>query len=333
MDSKGMLAVVVKMPEMIKEAAKIVEQMSLPEVKGIRNIVITGMGGSAISGDIIADLLRDKLKIPIYVNRGYKLPAFVDKNSLVFAISYSGNTEETISAVNGALQSEGKIICVTSGGKLREIAEKEDLPLYLVPSGYQPRAAMPFLLIPILDALNKLGLPSVSKADIDEGITLLEQRKKETNSEVEQFALAVKDKLPIIYAVFGSTASAGLRLKTQFNENSKVTALYNLFPELNHNEIVSLSFQERGKHNYCIIFLRDQNDNERVVKRMEITKSLLGSQFGGIHEIWTHGKSKFAKLISLIYYGDLLSVHLANLQGIDPTPVDIITKLKKELLR
>ena len=127
--------------------------------------------------------------------------------------------------------------------------------------------------------------------------------------------------------------AAGLRLKTQFNENSKITALFNVFPELNHNEIVSLSVLNRSKHNFSLIFLRDEGDHERTKKRMEITKSLIGMQLGGVSEIWSSGKSAMERILSLIYFADFLSVYLAILQGIDPTPVEVIGRLKKELMR
>jgi len=140
-------------------------------------------------------------------------------------------------------------------------------------------------------------------------------------------------KIPLIFGSVGTTGSAALRLKNQFNENSKVAAILSLFPELNHNEIVSLSTLRRDDHNFAWIVFRDESDNERVKKRIEITKSLIGRQLGGVNEIVTQGKSPLARILSSILFGDYLSVYLAILRGVDPTPVEVISRLKKELMR
>ncbi|MEA3493335.1 MAG: bifunctional phosphoglucose/phosphomannose isomerase [Candidatus Margulisiibacteriota bacterium] len=331
-----MLDVIARMPEMLLDALERSKAVSLPKIENIRQIVFAGMGGSAVSGDIISDLLRDKIDIPIYVNRGYKLPNFINGQTLVIAISYSGNTEETLAAVEEASSKGAKIVCLASGGKLRE----KGCPLVLVPPGYQPRAALPYLLITALKVLESVGLPSVDDNDIKQAVRILQKLRKEIgpgsserSNTLKQLAKKMLGKVPIILAAFGTTAAAGLRLKTQFNENSKITALYNLFPEMNHNEIVSLAELENGEHDFCLIFLRDEDEDRRVAKRMDITKSLIGTKFGGVKELFTEGKTKTAKILSLIYQGDLLSVYLAGARGIDPVQVDVITKLKRELAR
>lgn len=331
-----MLDVVANMPEMLLGALERSKDISLPKTENIKQVVFAGMGGSAISGDIVADLLRDKINIPVYVNRGYKLPNFVNKQTLVIAISYSGNTEETLAAVEEASGRGAKIICITSGGKLKD----KGCPIVLVPPGYQPRAALPYLLIAALKVLESAGLPSVNDNDIKQAVSILQKLRKEAGPEVsersntlKQLAKKMLGKVPIILAAFGTTAAAGLRLKTQLNENSKVTALYNLFPEMNHNEIVNLAELKNGSHDFCLIFLRDEDEDRRIVKRMDITKSLIGAKFGGAKELFTKGKTKIAKILSLIYLGDLLSVYLAEAKGIDPEQVEVITKLKRELSR
>ncbi len=331
-----MLDVVAKMPEMLLDALERSKDISLPKTENIKQVVFAGMGGSAISGDIVADLLRDKINIPVYVNRGYKLPNFVNKQTLVIAISYSGNTEETLAAVEEASGKGAKIICITSGGKLKD----KGYPFVLVPPGYQPRAALPYLLITALKVLESAGLPSVNDDDIKQAVSILQKLRKEVGPEasersntLNQLAKKMLGKVPVILAAFGTTAAAGLRLKTQLNENSKVTALYNLFPEMNHNEIVNLAELENGKHNFCLLFLRDEDEDWRIVKRMNITKSLIGPKFGGAKELSTKGKTKIAKILSLIYLGDLLSVYLAEAKGVDPETVEVISKLKRELAR
>jgi glucose/mannose-6-phosphate isomerase len=336
-DREGMLEAVSKIPEMLLEAPEI---SPLPVLPGPKNIVIAGMGGSAISGDIIAEILRDKINVPIYVNREYRVPAFVDKRTLLFAISYSGNTEETLGAVREAEKQKASIVCITSGGKLKEIAEKREYPLALVPTGYQPRAALPFLLMPILKVLEKMKLYTKADNEIKETAKLLERLKKDIgldnpyrSNPAKQLAAKLVGKIPIIFAVAGSSGTAGLRLKTQFNENSKSTALYNVFSELNHNEIVNLGALKRGEHDFSLLFLRSEGDSDRLVKRMEITKSLIGMQAGGVSEIWAKGKTPLSRTLSLIYFGDFLSVYLAILKEIDPTEVEVINRLKRELKR
>ncbi len=339
-DKSDMLGVVGKTPDMLQEAFDAARRIALRRIKGVKQIVICGMGGSAIAGDIVFDLLAGRIKIPIFINRGYKIPAFAENKTLFFALSYSGNTEETLSAVNEAQRCGAEIICVTSGGKLREIAEKKAYPLYLIPSGYEPRAALPYLLIPVLKVLEKKKVFMDFQPSISESIALLRGLNEEygilnplKKNPVKRLAAKLSGRIPIVFAVDRTTGAAGLRLKTQLNENGKITALFNVFPELGHNEIVNLSVLKREEHDFSIIFLRDPGDPERIKKGMEIVKSLIGRQLGGVNEICSQGKSHFARIMSLIFFGDYLSCYLAVLQGIDPTLVDVIARFKKEMAR
>lgn len=335
-----MLAVVSSTPAMLEDAHKLAAKVSLRKPKKISQIVIAGMGGSAISGNIISDLLLGKSRVPIYVNRNYRVPAFVNGETLFFAISYSGNTEETLAAVKEASARGAKIICVTADGKLKDLALAESYPLYLVPPGHQPRAALPHLLVPVLYVLEQTGIYSGLRQDLDETAALLRKLTAEYGPEkplrgnpVKQLAKKLQGKIPLVLGTTGTTESAALRLKAQFNENSKVTTVFGLFPEMNHNEIVNLSELKREEHNFAAIFLRDERDVERVKKRMAITKSFIGRQLGGVSEISALGKSALANILSLIYFGDFLSVYLAILRGVDPSSVEAITRFKRELSR
>ncbi len=339
-DKNGALSVAAKLPEMLLEADRLAQKVVLRKVKKLGQIVVCGMGGSAISGDLVRDLLIDRIKLPVIVNRSYGVPAFVGPETLLFALSYSGNTEETLSAAKQALDQGAKIICVTSGGKLRQFAESNDLPVYLIPAGYQPRAALPFLLIPILRSLEELGLISGLPGELEETHGLLRKltaeysvEKQVRSNPAKHLARKLLDKTPLILGSTGTTEAAGLRFKTQLNENSKVTALLNVFPELNHNEIVNLYAHKREAAAYSLVLLRDDGDNERIKKRIEITKSLLTNQLGGVTEVATQGKTALARVMSLIILGDFASVYLAVLRGVDPTDVSVISKLKKELAR
>lgn len=339
-DRAGMLSVVGRMPEMLLQAEKFSAGVSLPVPGKISRVLVTGMGGSGIAGDIAADLFLKRSKIPILTNRNYTLPEYVGPETVLFALSYSGDTEEVLSAVREAEKRGAAVICITSGGKLKEIAESKKYPLFLIPTGYQPRAALPFLLIPLIMALERLKVIPPLEEDIRETASLLQSLREEYGPAkpsrancAKQLAKKLAGKIPFIFGSTGTTGAAALRFKTQLNENSKMTAVVNLFPELNHNEIVNISALKKESHDFSLIILRDEEDHERVKKRIEITKSLVSRQLGGASEIVSRGRSRLARVFSLILFGDFVSVYLALLQEIDPTPVDIISRLKKELMR
>jgi glucose/mannose-6-phosphate isomerase len=338
-DSRGMLALVGKLADMIEEGWALAEAADISKPAKISDLVISGMGGSAISGDIISIVLKNKADIPVFINRNYGCPKFVGSGTLFLALSYSGNTEETISAFKEALHKGARIISVASGGELKELSVKNKVQFIEIPKGFPPRAALGYLLSCALNILNKCGIVSV-KADIEEAKKLLKQLSRKfgpsnplRENEVKQMAVRLHGKVPVILASEGTTNAAGLRWKTQLNENSKMTAILSVFPELDHNDIVNFSLLKHGEHDLSFVALRDDGDIERMKKRIEVTKSLISGNVGGIAEVWSQGESVLARTLSLIFYGDHLSVYLAALSGIDPTPVEIIEKLKKELSR
>jgi glucose/mannose-6-phosphate isomerase len=340
LDPQDALGITERFPEMPEEAAQLPHSQQLSRLKRPEQIVICGMGGSAISGDIAVDLLIGSCELPIVVNRSYQLPAFVDDKTLVFTLSYSGQTEETVSAAKQALAQGAKIAAITTDGKLKELAESGGHPVYLIPAGYQPRMALPFLLATLLRGLEELKLYPTLKDDLAEAIALLKRLRAEYGADkparanpVKQLAKKLAGKVPLVFGCVGTTQAAALRFKTQFNENSKVTALANTFPELDHNELVNLGAVKRTEHNFSLICLRDEADSERIKKRIEITKSLIGRQLGGTIELASQGRSALARMLSLVYFGDLLSVYLALVKGIDPTEVEVIGRLKKEMAR
>ncbi|MDD4179781.1 MAG: bifunctional phosphoglucose/phosphomannose isomerase [Candidatus Margulisbacteria bacterium] len=338
-DRSGMLAVVAQMPEMIAQAERFAAGVNLPKINNCRQVIVAGMGGSAIAGDIAADIFYRQAAAPITTVRNYSLPGGVGQDSLFFAMSYSGNTEETLQAAKEAANKKAKVICITSGGKLKELAESQKYPLILIPTGLQPRAALPYLLTPLLLCLGKTGIGPLLDGEINEAVTLLTKLRDEWGlaraarvNPAKQLAKKIVGRVPFIFGASGTTGSVAYRFKTQLNENSKMTAVANVFPELDHNEIVNISLLKKETNNFALLVLRDEADNERIKKRIEITKSLVSRQIGAI-EIAAQGRSQVAKLFSLILFADLVSVYLAVLQGIDPTPVEIITRLKKEMSR
>lgn len=299
-------------------------------------IIAAGMGGSGISGELLKDWARDRINVPIEVNREYRLPRYAGKNTLVFVVSYSGETEESLSVLLDAIRRGCMIFCVSSGGKLREFAEELNLPHLLVPSGMAPRATLPYLFMPMPTILEKSGLVSDVDGEISETVKILRQVSNENSPEKpfkgnlsKILASNVKGTIPSVYG-FGLFRAAAQRLKTQFNENSKNPAKWEFFPELNHNEIVGWEAAEEFAGFLSVIFIRDADEPREIRQRIETTRELISQEIVKL-EIWSRGKSSLAKMSSVICTGDFTSVYLAVLRGIDPTPVKTIATLKQKL--
>ena len=287
----------------------------------INNIIIAGMGGSAVGGDLLRLYMHDS-KIPVATIRDYKLPNYVNENTLVFAVSYSGNTEETLSAYEDALRKKAKIIAVTSGGKLGDISNKT----IKIPKGMQPRAALGYLFFPVLGVLVNSGIVKENQAEINEMLDVLSQ-KEDFRQLGEKLAKKIGSRTPLIYSSEQFSAVA-YRWKTQFNENSKIAAFSHSFSEMNHNEIVG--YRSMSKDKFIAIVIRDHADNERIKKRMEITKEII-SQKVEVEEVYTKGSFLLSRLLSGLYYADFASYYLALQNKVDPTPVHVIENLKKKL--
>lgn len=337
-DKENMLSIVTAFPEMVEEAAK--DYVFSLKKKEFKNVVVCGMGGSAISGELALSLIYKHLKVPFQVVRDYSLPAYVDSSTLLIAISYSGNTEETISCVKAGITRGAEIIAITSGGNLNSICREKKIPFISIRAGLPPRQALPYIFFPLMNILIKQGLIPDLITPLQKELFVLKNLKTETapvrkekHNPAKQISKKLYQKIPIIFGSCGLTAGIALRWKCQFNENSKVTSHSVIFPELNHNETVNLSYLQKGKHPFVLIILRDEEDHERIKKRIEITKSLIGQNFQGIIEVSSRGKCSLMRLLSLIYLGDIVSYYLAILNEYNPTAIDVIEKLKKELKR
>ena len=320
LDSQNLLQVIKDFPKQCREA------LSLP--KGITvssqvdNIIVTGMGGSAMGGDLLKIYLSNT-NIPVYVNRDYKLPNFVNKNSLVFAVSYSGNTEETLSALNDAKEKNAQIIGITSGGKLAEECEK----IIKIPSGLQPRAALGYTFFPVLGILHNSNLAKVKNDDLNEMLEILKQTDK-FNDAGEELSKKLKEKIPIIYASEALGALA-FRWKTQINENAKMPAFYNVFSEMNHNEIAAYKGMDMK---FASVIIRDKHDNDRIKKRMDLCREIMEGHVT-VEEVETQGEGLLARMFSTIYLGDFVSYYMALWNRVDPSPVEIIEGMKKKLIQ
>ena len=316
-DASNMLKVIEEFAQQCKIALGLPKGMS---VSGkVDNIVIAGMGGSAIGGDILRSMSS---KIPVFVVRDYNLPDFVSENTLVFAVSYSGNTEETISAFEDAQRKKAKIIAVTSGGLISTMAKK----VIKVPQGIMPRAALGYLFFPMLGVLVNSRLIAVSDDEIKEMLDVLSDVEY-FKAKGQEIAQKINSRTPLIYSS-ELLKPVAYRWKTQLNENSKVASFCHSFSELCHNEIVG--YQTAKRDRFVSIFIRDLQDNERIKKRMNITKDIILTKVD-VEEVFTKGGSLLARMFFAIYLGDFASYYLALSNKIDPTAVSVIENLKKRL--
>jgi glucose/mannose-6-phosphate isomerase len=325
-----MLDLIKNFPEQLREALQIGASADLKAAsnKGIQNVVVCGLGGSGIGGDLLAELLRYEVQVPILVNKGYFLPAYVTENTLLILSSYSGGTEETISCANEALKRGLKPVCVTSGGKLAEIARANGWALITIPGGHPPRACLGYSTIQLFYILKHHGLITDGFVKlIADSAAFLEKEQDAVKTQTELLAKQLVGKVIIGYAEdkYGSTV---LRLKQQINENSKMTCWFNVYPELNHNEIVGW---RDTISNLAVLAFKTDDVFERVAHRMDYTRDVIVGLLNTVHEVTAKGSNTYEKHFYLIHFGDWLSYHLSVLHGVDVTEVDVITNLKKKL--
>jgi glucose/mannose-6-phosphate isomerase len=301
------------------------------------NVIVAGMGGSAIGGDLLKDWTKNKAEVPIEVYREYSLPDYADKKTLVIIISYSGDTEEALSAFSDALKRECMIFCISSGGALLKFAQKHSVPFVQVPSGMPPRAALPYLLVPLLVLMEKTLVVLDATTELEEAIQVLGKVCTE-NSPVnpaidnpsKDLALYIDNTVPIIYG-FGIFRGVAQRLKCQFNENSKSPAKWEYFSEIDHNEIVGWEHPGNTIRSFTAVFLRDIDEPVEMESRIEITKQIMEQAGVVTINVTAQGISLLARMLSIVVFGDFVSVYLAVLHEVDPTPVQSINVLKATL--
>lgn len=339
-DPTGMLGLVEKLPEQCKEAERIARSLPLPKLSQLRQVVILGMGGSAIGGDLVRALAESESQLPIIVNRDYNIPYYVGADSLVIASSYSGNTEETLAAYAAARERKAHIIAIATGGELAQRAIADGYTLVRIPGGISPRAAIGYSFVPLLVLMERLGILPSQAASLAEMVAVLENQRQRygmhselANNPAKQLAVKLVNKAPLILGTYGWPGMAAYRWKCQINENSKAPAFWNVFPELNHNETVGWEHPAEVTSRLHVVLLRDKYNNTRLARRIDVTKDIMSSYAGGISEFMSEGESAVARLFSLIYPGDFTSVYLAYLHGADPTPVKAIDRLKGELAK
>lgn len=315
----------------LRQAIEIGKKSEIRNLKsGIRNIVITGLGGSGIGGTIVSEIVAGECAVPITVNKDYFIPDFVDKNSLVIVSSYSGNTEETIEAMKAALKAKANIVCVTSGGKIAEMAKKNKCNLILIPGGSPPRSALAYSLTQLFFILKKLKLVKTDfEKQLRNAADLLDAEEKKIRAEAAEVADFINVKIPVVYAVDGYNGVA-TRFRQQLNENSKMLAWHHVLPEMNHNELVGWA---GGRNDLAVVILRNKTDYKRTQMRIEFSKKVFSKYTPHVKEIWSKGKSMLEQSLYLIHLTDWVSLFLAEKKGIDPVEVKIIDELKGELAK
>ncbi len=339
-DKSDMLKLLLGFPQQYQNAHHLAKKLALPEAFGqAKNIVISGMGGSAIGGDLLRSLFSGSCPVPIIVNRNYSIPEFVSEDTFFIAASYSGNTEETLAAFQAALGKKAKILSISSGGELENYSRDAGVPYFPIPvHGIQPRCAFGYLFISMVLSLSKLGFVSDQTSQIEEAVDLLSRTAQDLSpstptedNQAKKIAQALYDKLPVIYASQNYFDVVAMRWKGQFNENSKMMAFYNVIPEMNHNEIVGWGIPENITRRCVVIMLSDDADFHKINKRMSITRALIAEEGPQVIMVQAQGISPLARSLYFIYVGDFASYYLAILNGVDPTPIERISLFKSRL--
>ena len=338
-DPQGMKDAVYNFADDINQASKIGKKIRLnKKYNNIHNIIVVGMGGSAIGGDINKMLLKNDLSIPLIVSRNYFIPKWANKNSLVVVSSYSGNTEETLSAFKDALLKECQIYGITTGGILSKNLSSNDLDFILIPPGLQPRAALAYSFVPMLYLFLHLGLIKIDlNKNLMSSVRLLKSVRddyslNDQKNPTRVLSNKIFDTIPIIYGETDNTSIVALRWSNQLSENSKMLAFCNEIPEFNHNEIVGWENNPKLIEKLSIIWLTDESDHERISIRQKISNRILETIVKNQFEISLHGATRFERLLHLIHFGDWVSLWCAYLHGTDPSPVEKILRLKEELI-
>lgn len=338
-DPKEMYRLTCEFPAQVAKAAEIALAATLPTGNTKPDLVmLTGLGGSAVGGDFVKALFEAFGRVPFFVNRDYHIPNYINGASLVFASSYSGNTEETLSAYDEAKRKGASIICVTSGGKLAELARQDGFPLIIIPAGQPPRTALGFNLIPVIIACEKLGL--LPKQDYPALIAHLERcvsawriEEPTITNFTKRLAEHLQGSVGTLYGLGSWQGIVANRWKGQINENSKNMVFANAFPELNHNEILGwVKADGQGVKKWLTVVLRDGTESAKMQKRAEVTERLLKgtSEF---HHVDASGETLLEKMLGLTLFGDFVSLYLAALNDVDPENIDHINTLKGELAK
>ncbi len=333
-DPRGMLDVITALPESAEDAIEMAGRVSL-KVRRFRNLVVAGMGGSAVGGLLLRDWLGSTARVPIVVSRDYSLPGFVGDDTLLFVVSYSGDTEETLSAFEDGRVKGARIVAFTSGGELEKRARAGRITLYKLPAGFQPRAAIAQQFLSLIVAARMAGVVEDSWWEVREAIDVLKALREELRPETplgsnpaKRIAEDIRGYIPFVYGGRIHEAVA-YRWSTQLNENGKSPAGSSFVPEAFHNAIVAGEAEEELLRNVCAVFLVDPAENQRVSEKTRRFIEIVRPSFGRVLEVVARGEGRLARMLSALYVGDFVSAYLGVLHGKDPSIVESIDRLKQ----
>ena len=315
-------------PDQLRKAISIGEKAKLTiSDKEIQNVFIIGLGGSGIGGKIVSQFVQDHCPVPVVTNNNYDSASFISENTLVIACSYSGNTEETLIALNQCVVKNAEVAGVTSGGELKYICEKNNYNHIVIPGGFPPRSCIGYSIVQLLYILKAYKLTNIDVAsEIQNSIKLIEDEAENIHKESEILAKKCKDKTPVIYSEANYEGIA-VRLRQQINENAKQLCWHHVLPEMNHNELVGWA---GGKSEFEVLIFRNEDDHSRTKVRIEICKEII-SKYANISEVVSKGNTRIERSFYLINLGDWLSYYLSIENNVDPVEVKVIDHLKGEL--
>ena len=344
-DSLRFLGAVAGLPEQLAKtheaAAAALTAEELPAPEDIRNIVVMGMGGSGIAGDVLASVANGTLAVPVTVMKQYRTPAFVGAHTLAFAVSYSGGTEETLSMTSGALDAGAQVVAVSSGGELADLVRARGGLHVECPAGYMPRAALGALVAPLFVTLFRMGLLPNAHDLLMGAQGQLARRRDQcapavtgSTNPAREIARKIGRTIPLIYGGGALGAVAAMRWKADVNENAKAPAFWNTHPELDHNEICG--FGQHGdvtRQIMTLVELRHGFEHERLEPRFAGTRAQIEECVSQVLEVRSEGDGRLAHLLDLMYFGDWVSCYLALENDVDPGPIPAIAALKAAMAR
>lgn len=337
LDTLGMLDAALSLPEQVRAAADSAAQVDgLPSADGLTSVLVMGMGGSGIGGDVAAAVSAPFSCVPVLVSKHYECPAFVGPGTLVVAISFSGNTEETLAALSGAVDAGARVVVVASGGRLADLAADLGAPLVPVDASIpMPRAGIGAVAVPTLVVMERMGLLDGASGWIDAAVDQLRRRRDELATDrnaARDLARHLGRTLPIVYGGGAVGEVAAWRWKGQFNENPKIASFANRIPELTHNEICGW-----GQHGdvtrqvFSLVLLRHAFEDPQVARRFAMVEEISEEVLAGVHTVTAAGEGRLAQLMDLVLFGDMVTLYQCEAEGVDPGPVPILDDIKRRL--
>ena len=339
LDSHDMYSVLCDFPQQARTGMDIGNAVNLRGLQTveIRNMVVCGMGGSAIGGDVLRVYAEKHARVPITVNRGYAVPGFVDAHTLVAVMSYSGGTEESLSAYADARSKGARCVVVTSGGQLLADAERDGVPAAIIPGGLAPRAALGYLFFPLLMIAARLDMMDLQQSTLAATLAVLEERTRDyadygaAANAARDLAEKLRGRLPVLYGAQVGMEAVLTRWRCQIEENAKTLSYSNVFPEMNHNEIVGWEQQPDLLRRIAVVVLHDRDDAPQIRKRISVTLDIIRPHAGEILEVYAQEEQLLSRILGLICLGDWVSFYLAMSNGVDPYPIRNINRLKDAL--